>query len=81
MKKTFIVALCAVMMASCNKQAPKVDEKPASQNAPTELKIAFVEVDSIMTQYTFCKEKSKRRKATTSRAHSPRSSRLSRMLP
>ena len=59
MKKTFIVALCAVMMASCNKQAPKVDEKPASQNAPTELKIAFVEVDSIMTQYTFCKEKSK----------------------
>jgi outer membrane protein len=59
MKKTFIVALCAVMMASCNKQAPKVDEKPASQNAPQELKIAFVEVDSIMTQYTFCKEKSK----------------------
>ena len=49
MKKTFIVALCAVMMASCNKQAPKVDEKPASQNAPQELKIAFVEVDSIMT--------------------------------
>ena len=58
MKKTFIIALAAIALASCNNQAPKVDEKPASQNAPAELKIAFVEVDSIMTQYTFCKEKS-----------------------
>ena len=58
MKKTIIMALAAIALASCNNQAPKVDEKPASQNAPAELKIAFVEVDSIMTQYTFCKEKS-----------------------
>ncbi|MBR5729305.1 MAG: OmpH family outer membrane protein [Prevotella sp.] len=58
MKKTFIMALTAIALASCNNQAPKVDEKPASQNAPAELKIAFVEVDSIMTQYTYCKEKS-----------------------
>ena len=58
MKKTFIMALAAIALASCNNQAPKVDEKPASQNAPAELKIAFVEVDSIMTQYTYCKEKS-----------------------
>lgn len=58
MKKTFIVAFAAIVMVSCNNQAPKVDEKPTEQNAPTELKLAFVEVDSIMTQYTFCKEKS-----------------------
>ena len=58
MKKTLIMALAAIALASCNNQAPKVDEKPASQNAPAELKIAFVEVDSIMTQYTYCKEKS-----------------------
>ena len=58
MKKTIIMALAAIALASCNNQAPKVDEKPASQNAPAELKIAFVEVDSIMTQYTYCKEKS-----------------------
>ena len=58
MKKTFIVAFAAIAMVSCNNQAPKVDEKPTEQNAPTELKLAFVEVDSIMTQYTFCKEKS-----------------------
>lgn len=58
MKKTFIVAFAAIAMVSCNNQAPKVDEKPTEQNVPTELKLAFVEVDSIMTQYTFCKEKS-----------------------
>lgn len=58
MKKTFIVAFAAIAMVSCNNQAPKVDEKPTEQNTPTELKLAFVEVDSIMTQYTFCKEKS-----------------------
>ena len=58
MKKTFIVAFAAIAMVSCNNQASKVDEKPTEQNAPTELKLAFVEVDSIMTQYTFCKEKS-----------------------
>ncbi len=58
MKKTLVMALAAIALVSCNNQAPKVDEKPASQNAPAELKIAYVEVDSIMTQYTYCKEKS-----------------------
>jgi len=59
MKKTFIIALAAVALASCNNQAPKVDDKPVSQNAPAELRIAYVEVDSIMTQYDFCKDKTK----------------------
>lgn len=58
MKKTLVMALAAIALVSCNNQAPKVDDKPASQNAPAELKIAYVEVDSIMTQYTYCKEKS-----------------------
>jgi len=49
--------LCAagMMLVSCNNSTPKVDEKPAT-SLPTELKIAYVEVDSIMTQYTFCKD-------------------------
>lgn len=53
----FAALLCAagLMLASCNNSAPKVDEKPAA-SLPTELKIAYVEVDSIMTQYTFCKD-------------------------
>ena len=79
-----ILALAAVALASCNNQAPKVDEKPATQNAPTELKIAYVEVDSIMTQYNFCKEKSadlEKKGNNIQKTRSPRSSRRCRMLP
>ena len=54
-----VVALMSLVMASCNKQAPKVDDKPASTSAAsTDMKIAFIEVDSIMSQYKFCKEHS-----------------------
>ncbi|MCI6160973.1 MAG: OmpH family outer membrane protein [Prevotellaceae bacterium] len=58
MKKTLFVAMAAVcVMASCNKQAPKMDEKSqTSEASATEMKIAYVEVDSIMSQYKFCKE-------------------------
>ena len=53
----FIAAVAACMFTSCNQSAPKVDEK--SQTAETggsDLKIAYIEVDSIMSQYQFCKE-------------------------
>ncbi len=61
MKKTIssvaVVALMSLFVASCNKQAPKVDEKPAAvSNASDGMKIAYIEVDSIMSQYKFCKE-------------------------
>ncbi len=50
-------ALLSLAFASCNNQAPKVDDKPAaSGTANTGMKIAYVEVDSIMSQYKFCKE-------------------------
>lgn len=58
MKKTVLLAIAVMALASCNNEASKVEEKSANQTAPTELKIAYVEVDSIMTQYTFCKEQS-----------------------
>ena len=53
-----VAAMATIAMTSCDNSAPKMDEKSqaAEQTAPTELKIAFVEVDSIMTQYTFCKD-------------------------
>lgn len=52
-----VVALMSLVMASCNKQAPKVEEKSASTNtANAGMKIAYIEVDSIMSQYKFCKE-------------------------
>lgn len=50
-----IAALAALSFTSCDKSQPQVEEKAQSQ-APAELKIAYVEVDSIMTQYTFAKE-------------------------
>lgn len=60
-KKTFKVmsalAVSLLAFASCNKEAQKVDENPqtsAQQTGAT--KIAYVEVDSIMSQYKFCKE-------------------------
>lgn len=56
-------AAAAVMsFTSCDKSSSKMDEKPATataDKAEASSKIAFVEVDSIMTQYTFCKEYSK----------------------
>ena len=53
-----IAAVATVAISSCDKSAPKMDQKSTTteQVAPAELKIAFVEVDSIMTQYKFCKD-------------------------
>ena len=52
-----VAALAVVAMTSCDKSKSQVDDQAAdSKAAPTETKIAFVEVDSIMTQYKFCKE-------------------------
>ena len=52
-----VAAMAVVAMTSCDKSKSQVDEQAAgSKVASTETKIAFVEVDSIMTQYKFCKE-------------------------
>jgi len=57
MKKTLLFAVAAAFaMVSCNKQAPQMDEKAETTEQKSELKIAYVEVDSIMSQYKFCKE-------------------------
>ena len=54
----FAVAAFAVAMTSCD-NSPKQDAEPvAAQTNPTELRIAYVEVDSIMSQYQFCKDNS-----------------------
>jgi outer membrane protein len=51
-----VAAVSIVSLNSCDK-SPKADEKPAAESkAPADLKIAYVEVDSLMTQYEFCKE-------------------------
>ena len=53
----FLAAAAMVALASCNNESPKMDEKPtAAQDEQGGVKIAYVEVDSLMTQYEFCKE-------------------------
>ena len=59
MKKFFFGALAlAAAMASCNNASPKMDEKPQAAEAENVggMKIAYVEVDSLMTQYNFAKD-------------------------
>lgn len=58
MKKKFLFALAfAAAMVSCNNAAPKMDDQPAAASVGGEgIRIAYVEVDSLMTQYTFAKD-------------------------
>src|SRR5574344_1037283 len=51
-----VAAVAALAMTSCNNSQPKVEPASETAKAPADLKIAYVEVDSIMTQYTFAKE-------------------------
>ena len=52
-----MAAFALTLMTSCDKSKSQADDQAADAKvAPTETKIAFVEVDSIMTQYQFCKE-------------------------
>ena len=57
-KYMFMAAAAVVALASCNNAAPKMDEQPSANDtaATGGVKIAYVEVDSLMTQYEFCKE-------------------------
>ena len=59
MKKYIFSALTiAAMMVSCNNAGPKMDEQPAAAgNSTSGVKIAYVEVDSLMTQYDFAKDR------------------------
>ncbi len=54
-----VAAMATVLTTSCGKDNAKLDEKSAPQKTENELKIAFIEIDSIMTQYQFCKEYAK----------------------
>ncbi len=60
MKKVFhafmIAAVSASVLMSCNNSPKENDTKGVAMPVSTELKIAYVEVDSIMSQYKFAKE-------------------------
>ena len=50
-----LAVVAAVSFTSCN-QSPKAEDEAPKSQAPSNLKIAYVEVDSLMTQYEYCKE-------------------------
>ncbi len=57
--RTVVLAFVATMgMTSCDKSNPQMDQKAnaSAKAAAGDMKIAYVEVDSIMSQYKFCKE-------------------------
>lgn len=50
-------AMIGMAMASCNKKNAEVEEtEPAAETSASELKIAFVEIDTLMANYQFCKD-------------------------
>ncbi len=50
-----LAVMSSLALASCNNAAPQAGTAVAA-GEPTGMKIAYVEVDSLMSQYTFCKE-------------------------
>lgn len=57
--RTVAMAFVATIgMTSCDKSNPQMDQKAnaSAKAAAGDMKIAYVEVDSIMSQYKFCKE-------------------------
>jgi outer membrane protein len=61
-KNSIIIPLFALLaMTSCNKQSTDIDQQSVITNDTIQggLKVAYVEVDSLMTQFDFAKEKSK----------------------
>lgn len=54
-----IAAMAVFSLSSCNNSNPQADQKAENSSKATSasgLKIAYVEVDSIMSQYKFCKD-------------------------
>ncbi|MBQ8655795.1 MAG: OmpH family outer membrane protein [Prevotella sp.] len=49
-----IAAVAALTVVSCNNSAPKMDDQPQAAQSADGLKIAYVEVDSVASQYKFC---------------------------
>ena len=58
MKNIYLMSLCLALvgMTSCNNKAQDAEEVPAAPQKESELKIAYVEIDTLMSKYQFCKD-------------------------
>ena len=59
MKKVMMALAAVAVLAACNNQPQQNDTKATAQEENKEVKVAYVEVDSIMSQYTYWKEVTK----------------------
>jgi len=56
-RSALAMAVAVSALVACNKQTPQVEAKTETNKTTNAgMKIAYVEVDSIMSQYKFCKE-------------------------
>ena len=57
-RKVAFAAVSALALSACDKSVQQVDDKKSASETPAaiETKIAYIEVDSIMSQYKFCKD-------------------------
>ena len=58
MKKFILMVLCLGVMVSCNKQTEEEQtaKDPTNTESTGELKIAYVEIDTLMANYQLCKD-------------------------
>lgn len=58
MKKFLLMVLCLGVMVSCNKQTEEEQtaKDPTNTESTGELKIAYVEIDTLMANYQLCKD-------------------------
>lgn len=57
--RAFALLTIVGLTSACNNSAPKMDEEPEVATTTNEgLRIAYIEIDSLTTQYEFAKEKS-----------------------
>jgi outer membrane protein len=56
--KFFSLVAIATVMTACNNQAPKMDDEPVADNGemPAGMRIAFIEIDTLTSQYEFAKQ-------------------------
>lgn len=56
--RVFTMVAFATVMTACNNQAPKMDDQPVAEDGemPAGMKIAFIEIDTLTSQYEFAKQ-------------------------
>ena len=68
--RAYALLAVALVFNSCNNSAPKMDEEPVAEVAASAdgMRIAYIEIDSLTSQYEFAKQKSLELEKTSTNA-------------